>query len=109
MLGRELHARGRRSDALTELRKVKDVDPRQRVATFLLMAQLAAESNEMDEARVYAGEARKYARRPEENASVDTFLRSLETGSVASSETDQQDDQRPVLRRRAPTKPGRKP
>ncbi len=70
MLGYELYAGGRRSDALSELRQIRDVDPRQATEMYLVMARAAAALNEPKDAGRYAEEARKYAGRPEETTRV---------------------------------------
>jgi tetratricopeptide (TPR) repeat protein len=107
MLARVLYAIGRRSQALSELRQIRDVEPREAASMYLLMAQSAIELSQPDEARQYAEQARKHAKRAEDLTRVEALLQRLDAASVkaGTEATDEEDDRRPVLRRKDPPKP----
>ena len=101
MLGRELFITGRRAAALSELKQIKDPDSRYAGSMFLLMARVAADSANTDEARQYAQEARKHQLSLEEAKSLDALLKRLD-GSVPA---DDEDAKRPTIRYGRPGKP----
>ena len=108
MLARELYAIGRRSQAFSELRQIRDVDPREAASMYLLMAQSAIELGQPDEARRYVENGRKHAKRAEDVTRLEALLRRLDAASSkpAAESAEGEDDRRPVLRRRDTPKPG---
>lgn len=108
MLGSELYAQGRRADALDQLRQIETIDRRNGAEMHLLMARAAAELGDSANARRYAEEARKHARRPEDAARIEAVLREAEAAATASRSAArpelEEDERRPVIRRRPPPK-----
>ena len=100
MLGRELFIAGRRAAALSELKQIKDPDSRYAGSMFLLMARVAADSANTDEARQYAQEAGKHQLSPEEAKNLDTLLKRLDEAAPAEDE----DAKRPTIRYNKPAK-----
>lgn len=104
LIGRNLDAAGRHSEALAELQQVKKVEPQHAVALYMEMAYVAFELKRETEARQYAEEAGKAARTPEESAAVDQLLRRLQQNAAEKRRTRPQ-PARLRTRRRIPSVP----
>jgi tetratricopeptide (TPR) repeat protein len=114
MLGRELYAIGSYAEALSELQRIKDIDPDHAATIYLTMAYSAAQLKQTADAARYAEQAKKHARRPDETKSVEALLNNLQNAaagevpqapaSLRGIEADE-DSTRPILRRRESPSP----
>lgn len=111
MLAGDLYAIGHRNEALSELRQIKNIAPRDASSMYLLMAQTSFEMNERVEARQYVEQARRLAQRPEDVSRAESLLQTLESRPAETPVLGADDDneKRPILRRRPvpSAKPGR--
>jgi len=112
MLGRELHLKSEHAAAIAELQKIKTPDPEFAAGMYLMMAYSAASLKRDADARQWAEEARKLARRPEEIAGADALLNHLQTPGNTTPQfttpTKTDDSDRPTLRHKDPPPPPKK-
>ena len=104
LLGHNLCAVGRFSEALVQLKQIKNVDSKYVFAMYMNLAQAALGLKQDDKAREYADGARKAVRNPDESAIVDRFLERLQQNahgekSTVMREPPEPDSERPILRR----------
>ena len=109
MLGGRLFENNQPAEALDQFKQIRNPDPEHASSVYLAMALAALAIHQPQEAKQYAEQARKLARKPEESSRADLLLRNI--GQPPNSGTEMRpafesgdDPDRPVLRRR-PKKP----
>jgi tetratricopeptide (TPR) repeat protein len=94
------------SEAIAQLRQVKNVDGEQAQWYFPALATAYLQTGDKEKAREYAGFAKKWAQTPQQVERADALLRSLETKKVtaqAMQSAAQANEDRPTIRRTEPS------
>ena len=101
MLARELYISGQHGDALAELEKIGEPEPRYAGSMFALMAVLTAQMGRPAQARQYIQKARECELSPEQAKTLDELQARLDKPAAAQDD-DEDARKRPTIRRGKP-------